>query len=149
MYIYKLVIVFIPVAVEACPYPDHQSDGWCDDNANIKECEYDGGDCCKSTKHLKPNGHLFCTNCSCSSSMNMTDRSNFNLKPGLCEFCIFPFINPGDEGKHKRGQEVHDCIRSSVWERPYCPMAVYKNTNMPVGIPFELPCPDGSCFFEE
>ena len=29
-----------------CPLPPYQGDGFCDDENNVPECSYDGGDCC-------------------------------------------------------------------------------------------------------
>ena len=31
-----------------CGLPNYKGDGNCDDENNIKECDYDGGDCCQS-----------------------------------------------------------------------------------------------------
>ncbi len=129
-----------------CPFPDIVSDGWCDDKANTPQCEYDGGDCCSSGKNLKPNGHLFCSNCFCNTTNNNDDMSSRILKPGMCEFCVFPFRNPSDEWDYIMET---DCVPSGLWQSHFCPMAVYKDTKKPVGLPFELPCPDNSCFYQD
>ncbi len=72
-----------------CPYHIEVGDGWCDEKANVKECLYDGLDCCKPGKELMPNAHQFCQDCSCHKKGLMAKRR----KPGLCEICIFPFLD--------------------------------------------------------
>ena len=42
-----------------CPSADI-GDGYCDDSTNIKECNYDGGDCCS-----KNSWYLYCEDCIC------------------------------------------------------------------------------------
>ncbi len=49
----------------SCPYAMEVDDGWCDEKANIKECLFDGNDCCKPGKELMPNAHQYCQDCSC------------------------------------------------------------------------------------
>ena len=41
-------------------FPSKFADGFCHDETNIPECDYDGHDCCKSPLNTE-----FCTNCSC------------------------------------------------------------------------------------
>ena len=64
---------------DSCQFETEVADGFCDDKANIEECEYDGGDCCRIGSELKPNSHLFCSNCSCHQGTPSIDRV---LKPG-------------------------------------------------------------------
>ncbi len=63
---------------KTCNFLDDVADGFCDDRANIEECEYDGGDCCNPVMHTKPNPHLFCKNCTCHSG----SESKRRLKKG-------------------------------------------------------------------
>ena len=44
---------------EMCPAADI-GDGYCDDSTNIKECNYDGGDCCNVNSW-----YLYCKDCIC------------------------------------------------------------------------------------
>jgi len=44
----------------ACGAPDYKGDGNCDDNNNIKSCDYDGGDCCGPDV-----GTTYCSKCEC------------------------------------------------------------------------------------
>ena len=32
-----------------CAHPDRVGDGRCDDDNNVADCQYDGGDCCPDT----------------------------------------------------------------------------------------------------
>ena len=43
-----------------CQNPQRKADGVCDDEINIVECEYDGGDCCGSNVNTKA-----CKLCQC------------------------------------------------------------------------------------
>ena len=43
-----------------CHFPHQKADGVCDDENNIEECEYDGGDCCGSKVQIG-----FCSECEC------------------------------------------------------------------------------------
>ena len=47
-------------APSACDYPDWQDDGFCDDENNNSNCEYDGGDCCGDNVDTS-----WCTQCLC------------------------------------------------------------------------------------
>ncbi len=64
-----------------CPYQSDIGDGYCDDNVNVEECDFDGGDCCRPVNENKPNAHWFCSRCSCHK--NMSQDTSRVLKPGL------------------------------------------------------------------
>ncbi len=66
---------------DSCSYAVEIADGFCDDKVNNQECSFDGGDCCRLGAELKPNGHLFCSNCSCHSGSEASE--NRVLKPGV------------------------------------------------------------------
>ena len=42
-----------------CQIPNWYNDTWCDNENNTKECNWDGGDCCKSTNPNKRCGLHF------------------------------------------------------------------------------------------
>ncbi len=65
----------------SCPHAIVTFDGFCDDKANIPECQFDGGDCCRQGSSLKPNSHWFCTDCKCHSG-DLQDKNLGVLKPG-------------------------------------------------------------------
>ena len=49
--IFKTIGIFIKfllfyLEIKRCKYPVFKSDGKCDDENNIPECDWDGGDCC-------------------------------------------------------------------------------------------------------
>ena len=60
-------------------------DGQCDDNLNIKNCNYDGGDCCLSDDKMDAS---FCIKCFCHIT-----ESNFHqfLGFGLNSFWSYPW----------------------------------------------------------
>jgi len=43
-----------------CPEPSWKGDGYCDDDNNVEECEFDGGDCCGTNVD-----ETFCSKCEC------------------------------------------------------------------------------------
>jgi hypothetical protein len=43
-----------------CPHPEQIGDGFCSDDTNIDECQFDGGDCCLPNIQF-----LFCGVCFC------------------------------------------------------------------------------------
>ena len=49
-----------------CPKPFYVHDGNCDDENNIAECDYDGGDCCTDVEQK------YCTECECKTD-NVSD----------------------------------------------------------------------------
>ena len=72
--------------LETCLLKSWIGDGSCDDDYNIQECGYDGGDCCGSE-----NVYAFCTLCKCiqidsttsgvaNNSLISTEQSTIDLK---------------------------------------------------------------------
>ena len=47
--------------------PQYIGDGYCDDENNNKDCQFDGGDCCGSDINTK-----FCSECQCLGSQGGT-----------------------------------------------------------------------------
>ena len=43
-----------------CPIQHYKDDGFCDDETNISDCDWDGGDCCREVPF-----NDFCTECMC------------------------------------------------------------------------------------
>ncbi len=63
-----------------CSHQEKIGDGFCDEIANTEDCLYDGDDCCNSIKNLKPNQHLYCSDCSCKHKNQTSWRQ---IKPGI------------------------------------------------------------------
>ena len=62
-----------------CPTPLIVGDGFCNDETNNAECNYDGGDCCGTcinTEH--------CTECQCLGGETNNDISNALIGNGFC-----------------------------------------------------------------
>ena len=55
----------------ACDLPSYIGDGFCDDETNNEECEWDGGDCCGNDTKTD-----YCTNCKCKYP-TMLDHLHF------------------------------------------------------------------------
>ncbi len=150
----------------SCPYTSEIQDHFCDDKANVEECLFDGGDCCKPGSERRPNSHWFCSSCSC----HLGNNDSLVLKPGLfccfdnknlsiiaiaitgmCELCLFPFVHEnGLESVRKPLSEhplpsietSHDCVAVPLWNgRHFCPTAIHEDTMKPYGIPYQWPCP--------
>ena len=54
-------------------------DGVCNDETNIAECNYDGGDCCGSCVHTE-----FCTQCACLGDLIGNGYPNYLVGNGIC-----------------------------------------------------------------
>ena len=54
--------------------------GYCNDETNIPECSFDGGDCCGPCISMD-----FCTNCSCNSNNINNAISNAHIGNGFCD----------------------------------------------------------------
>jgi hypothetical protein len=48
------------ISYSGCPAISWVGDGYCDDETNIEECQFDGGDCCLENVDL-----MYCTVCVC------------------------------------------------------------------------------------
>ena len=51
---------FFKTVLGPCLHDELVSDGFCDDEANTKSCDYDGGDCCGPNVLID-----YCTICEC------------------------------------------------------------------------------------
>ena len=58
--------------------------GYCDDVANNKECNYDGGDCCGICVNKE-----YCIKCECIEDVYLT--SNVMLGNGYCDQLCFSY----------------------------------------------------------
>ena len=58
----KFIVFFLTLkkGLETCFNPFWVGDGYCDDTANIPECNYDGGDCCGTNAITH-----YCSACEC------------------------------------------------------------------------------------
>ena len=54
-------------------------DGYCNDETNIPECNYDGGDCCGSCINTD-----YCTNCTCIGNIIGNGVPNTLVGDGFC-----------------------------------------------------------------
>ena len=57
-------------------------DQYCNDEANIPQCNYDGGDCCGSTDFT------FCTDCTCSSPKHAGELRGKNVNFSMKFLCV-------------------------------------------------------------
>jgi len=53
--------------VHKCGSPEHKGDNYCDDDNNVKRCNWDGGDCCKLDGNWweHTNQFVYCKDCEC------------------------------------------------------------------------------------
>ena len=56
----KLVETIENVSNETCLYEELLGDGFCDDETNDEDCNYDGGDCCTENPNVD-----YCNDCEC------------------------------------------------------------------------------------
>ena len=62
-----------------CNQPTLIGDGYCNDEVNILDCDYDGGDCCGSCINID-----LCINCSCIGSITGNGVPNALVGDGYC-----------------------------------------------------------------
>ena len=93
------------VTKKGCGSPNWKGDGYCDDENNNKECEYDGGDCCGSNVNTN-----FCTECACKQS-----------SAAGCELPQYEGDGYCDDGNNNKGcnYDGGDCCGAGVLTN-YC-----------------------------
>ena len=57
-------------------------DGYCDDEVNVAECSYDGGDCCGENPNTK-----FCKACECFQEGTLSQKKNTHSKYDFFSKC--------------------------------------------------------------
>ena len=73
-----------------CNQPNLIGDGYCNDEVNIFDCDYDGGDCCGSCINTD-----LCTNCSCLGGIIGNGVPNVLVGDGHCNdetnniYCLY------------------------------------------------------------
>ena len=67
----------ITTNVSFCPEPDWFNDTQCDDENNIPECNYDGGDCCQ--ENPPDDWDDLCIECECKPSTNQTINTSTSM----------------------------------------------------------------------
>ena len=60
-------------------HPQNNGNGFCDDNNNVPECNYDGGDCCGSCVNKE-----FCSTCACLDGGSGNGISQY-VGDGYCD----------------------------------------------------------------
>ena len=74
-----------------CPFWHLTNDGYCDDEANIEQCNYDFGDCCTYENDFSTCQDCFCTTLTieasqnCDSVVNLWDQMVSPLGDGKCD----------------------------------------------------------------
>ena len=67
------------IFVSECKQNSFISDGYCNDETNIVECGYDGGDCCGSCINTE-----YCLNCTCIDDTIGDGVPNALVGDGIC-----------------------------------------------------------------
>ena len=67
------------VFVLGCDQPTLIGDGYCNDETNILDCGYDGGDCCGSCVITD-----YCTKCECNANITENEIPNALVGNGYC-----------------------------------------------------------------
>ena len=70
--VFSRILLFVFVSKLGCVDTQLVGDGYCDDEVNIAECSYDGGDCCGLSPNTK-----FCKACECFQEGTLSQK---NLK---------------------------------------------------------------------
>ena len=69
------------VILDSCNY--YGGDGYCDDNNNVPECNYDGGDCCGSCINKQ-----YCSTCACFTGGSGNGIADSWIGNGFCDVGI-------------------------------------------------------------
>ena len=67
------------ISIADCTQYTKAKDGYCNDETNIPECNYDGGDCCGSCINTD-----YCTNCTCIGNVIGNGVPNALVGDGFC-----------------------------------------------------------------
>ena len=118
-----------------CLFWDITNDGFCDDEANIEECNYDYGDCCNFE-----NDFTFCQDCICKTNFNATQNCSSvgqheaYAGDGICDLVNNNVANFFDHG---------DCC----FEDQICQMQTIQISwrGVPKIETHEIDCPDNIC----
>ena len=62
-----------------CVHEEWIGDGYCNDETNNADCNYDDGDCCGSCVNKE-----YCSECSCLSEVTVTGQLNPLIGNGFC-----------------------------------------------------------------
>ena len=80
------------MSISDCTQPTKVNDGYCNDETNIPECNYDGGDCCLMEGIIKKD---HCSECACYHEETCIARMHPLVGDGSCnketniEVCMF------------------------------------------------------------
>ena len=67
------------LSIKDCAQPNLTMDGYCHDETNIPECNFDWGDCCGECVNIE-----FCTNCTCIGNSIGKKVPNPAIGNGIC-----------------------------------------------------------------
>ena len=99
-----------------CENPQNNGNGFCDDNNNVPECNYDGGDCCGSCVNKE-----YCSTCACLDGGSGNGAGNQYIGDGYC-----------DDGYNNVGCQFDggDCCdnNNNGWD-DYCTV-IYNNASL-------------------
>ena len=65
--------------VKGCKYPELVGDGYCNDETNKRQCDFDGGDCCYSNVST-----AFCSDCKCLTGDKGVEINRPLIGDGYC-----------------------------------------------------------------
>ena len=123
-----------------CPFWHLANDGYCDDEANIEECNYDFGDCCDYENDFSP-----CQDCICITT-------NSNAIPNCSSIGIYGAT---------KGDGICDLIYNNVdyffdygdccLEDPICQVLIYGESwrGHSITKTKQIDCPDNVCIRSE
>jgi len=97
-----------PNPKKGCALPQYKKDGNCDDGNNIKECDFDGGDCCKV-----PLIKTYCKNMKLCKCLDPNGKKEYKAQ---CANAAYKGDGNCDDGNNNSGcgYDGGDCCKSSV-----------------------------------
>jgi hypothetical protein len=148
---------------ETCSRGSHPlvGNGFCNDETNIAECIYDGGDCCGSCVNVE-----FCTECACLGQItgngvpnalvgngfcnDETNNANCNYDGGDCCLSVLTISGNVSCGNHNAGfcaecpkeKETSRCDGDCLWINGECVLKSGELSNT-------YHCSECECYLEE
>lgn len=94
----------------SCPFvPYWKNHGYCDDASNIKECNFDNGDCCLAI--VKSD---FCAQCLCHLDETRHNQTIIGIKEGCDEEKVNDGVCNDQNNKYECGFEINDCCQELI-----------------------------------
>ena len=116
------------LSIKDCAQPNLTMDGYCHDETNIPECNFDWGDCCGECVNIE-----FCTNCTCIGNSIGKKVTNPAIGDGVCNDYLNNKMCDFEWKRHHNNITMQDCPLNENHEK------VINNITLTLIINYYLP----------